>query len=106
MSNSEKQNVQTLKINNFAYQSYRQFVKGNFEKSKEDVAKKLTRNVMLGIPTIVPNTNHVWYSYGALRILVKNGDKICCVLNNQPFEDGWEADHALKEWLNKKLKIS
>ncbi len=101
-----KEKAMLLQINDFAYQSYRQFVKGNFNKSKEEVAKKLTRNVMLSTPKAVPNTRYVWYSYGALKILVKNGKKISCVINNQPFEDGWEVDQTLKTLLNKKLGIS
>lgn len=105
MSKSENQKVEVLEINNFAYQSYRKFVKGNFDLSKTEVATKLTRNVLLGKPTVVANTNHVWYSYGKLKILVKGGKKITCVLNHQEIPFGWEIDLALKEWLNKKLKI-
>lgn len=95
-----------LEISNSAYQSYRKFTKGNFDSSKTDVAKKLTRNTFLGTPIPVEDTNNVWYAYGKLRILVKNGKKISCVMNHQPRVEGWEEDLALKNWLNKKLNIS
>lgn len=95
----------TLKINNFVYQSYRQFVKGNHCLDIETVAKKLTRNVILGFPLPVENTDHVWYAYGKLRILVKYDSEVVCILNNQPEILGWEVDEDVKENLNKLLGI-
>ncbi|MFJ7982322.1 hypothetical protein ACIQ1D_18850 [Lysinibacillus xylanilyticus] len=97
--------IRLYSVNNFALQTYKSHIKGNSDLSYEEVSKKLTRNVMLGIKIPTADKNYVWYAYGHLRILVKNEKRVTCILNYQPILLDWEEDEPLKKWLNKKLNI-
>ena len=98
--------LKPFKISDLAYQSYRQFTRGNATLSKDEVAKKLTRNVMLGVPIRVENTKYTWYAYGKMRLLVKKSEKIVCIINHQPVIEGWKVNSRAKANLNRLLRIS
>lgn len=93
--------MKVLKVNDFALQSYRSFVKGNRSLSSNEVAKKLTRNVLLA-KKIAEIENQAWYAYGKLRILVED-NTVTCVMNNQKVVDG--IDQNKKKILNDILGI-
>lgn len=97
--------MKTLKVNTFALQSYKQFVKGNLRLSIDEVEKKLTRNVLLA-KKIGEFDNHVVYGYGKLSIFVENNSVITCVMNHQKTVDGWELDYMKKEILDSVLGIA
>ena len=96
--------MKVLKVNDFALQSYRSFVKGNRSLSSNEVAKKLTRNVLLA-KKIAEIENQAWYAYGKLRILVKDSI-VTCVMNHNDIPDDWEVDLNKKKILNDMLGIA
>ena len=96
--------MELLKVSDFALQSYRSFVKGNFNLSSNEVAKKLTRNILLGV-RIGEIDRQTWYAYGQLRILVQ-GDTITCVMNHRDVVDGWELDYFKLAILDSVLGIT
>ena len=98
--------LKPFKISDLAYQSYRQLTRGNAQLSREEVAKKLTRNVLLGIPVVVENTKYTWYAYGEMRLLVKKSEKIICIINHQPVIEGWKVNPWSKANLNRLLRIN
>ena len=98
--------MKVLRVSDFALQAYRSFVNGNFNLNKDEVEKKLTRNVILGQKLGENVGGQVWYAYGQLRILVKNEEKITCVMNRKGVIDGWELDYDKKRLLNGILEIA
>lgn len=96
--------MELLKVSDFAQQSYRSFVKGNRSLSSSEVAKKLTRNILLGKRTSEFG-NQAWYAYGKLHILVQD-DTITCVMSLHDVLDDWELDYYKKGILDNLLGIT
>lgn len=98
--------IKPLKVSKLALSEYRKFVIGNSGLTKKEVAKKLTRNVLLAYSMESTDEQYRWYAYGYMRILVKNNKKIISVINRQPTIVGHEIDLQQKEKFEKMLKIT
>lgn len=98
--------IKLLKVSKLALNEYRNFVIGNKELTKKEVAKKLTRNVLLAYPMQSTDEQYKWYAYGQMRILVKNNKKVVSIINRQPTIIGHEIKLSQKENYNKLLNIS
>lgn len=98
--------LKPLKISTLALQEYRMNSIGNYNLSKDEVARKLTRNVLLSYPMESTDEQYKWHVYGHMRILVKNNRKVISVINRQPTIVGHEINLEQKEKLEKMLKIT
>lgn len=98
--------IKPLKITKLALHEYRTNTARNRGLSKTEVAKKLTRNVMLAYPMNIDDAKYKWYAYGRMRILVKNNKKIISVINRQETIPTWKLDEKRKEKLDKMFGLS
>jgi hypothetical protein len=65
--------MQILDITDSVYINYKKVVKGSRYITKEQAAKKLTRNMLLSLPTKrTKDGQGVVYAYGHMRFMVKN----------------------------------
>jgi hypothetical protein len=105
--------LKILKMTDEAFEAYRTQVNGNENITRDQAERKLTRNVMLGMPVPPRNFLEAWvgnrkYIYGNLHIIVKR-DCITHLFNhkgkNEKCYDGWFKDHKKYEMLTKQLEI-
>lgn len=93
--------IKPLQVTKLALNEYRFNTINNLHLSKKEVAKKLTRNILLAYPMNIDDVNYRWYAYGRLRILVKNNKKIISVINRQETIPSWKLDEKRKAKLDK-----
>lgn len=98
--------LKPLRVGKLALHEYRMNSNGNYELTKDEVARKLTRNTLLAYPIPTEDNDYKWYAYGGMRILVKKNKKIISVINRQPTIVGHGIDEQKKVKLNKLLKIT
>lgn len=92
--------VKILEITDGVYNTYKRFIKGNQNDSRELAQRKLTRNVLSG--TLIKKDNlSETYAYGCLYITVSNG-KVIYLQNNQ---DEVPIDQELKAYWTKELGL-
>jgi hypothetical protein len=104
--------LKILELPDELYQYYKTMTNDNENITKDQAAKKLTRNVMLGM--LIPPRNKLdrskgnkMYFYGNLHICVKNDRKIVHIHNHGrgKFFGGWFKDEEKYIELTKKLGI-
>jgi hypothetical protein len=104
--------LRILEITNKVYDYYRLNTKGNEEISKDQAARKLTRNVILAMPvpprsefeSLLGNRKYV---YGNLHIIIR-GDRIIHIYNHyggKKAYGGWIRDEERYAELTKQLGI-
>jgi hypothetical protein len=103
--------MELLRLTDKAYEQYKVSVKGNKDISKDQAARKLTRNVLLAKELPPRNTlerfiGNRMHMYGNLHILVRRG-KIVNVFNHYggDYHNGWEFDKRRYIELTKQLGI-
>jgi hypothetical protein len=103
--------MELLKLTDKVYEQYKLSVKGNTDISKDQAARKLTRNVLLAKE--LPPKSKIdrllgikLYAYGNLHILVRRG-KVVNVSNHYggEYHTGWEFDKKKYIELTKQLGI-
>jgi hypothetical protein len=106
---SEK--VKILKLPYELYEYYKTCVKDNENITRDQAARKLTRNVLLAKEVPQRNTleklkGNKMYHYGSLHIVVRRG-RVVHLHNNKgkQFHEGWVKDEQRYEELTKKLVI-
>jgi hypothetical protein len=109
MKGSEK--LKILKLSDEVYEHYKSNIKGNENITKDQAARKLTRNVMLAMEITPRNAldrlkgNKLYY-YGNLHILVRRG-KVVHLSNHYGGKHfgGWFKDEKRYVQLTKELGI-
>jgi hypothetical protein len=103
--------VKILKLPYELYEYYKTCVRDNENITRDQAARKLTRNVLLAKEVPPRNTleqliGNKMYHYGSLHIVVRRG-KIVHINNHQgkKAHDGWVKDEQLYQELTKKLEI-
>jgi hypothetical protein len=103
--------VQIFEITDRVYEYYKQNVKGNEDVTKDQAAKKLSRNVMLAKEIPPRNEQDIskgnkMYYYGSLHIVLK-GDKIIYLNNHRGSKCyGWELDQEKYEKISTEFEIT
>lgn len=103
-----EEEVELIKLNKASLSYYQRFVKGNENITEDQANRKMTRNMLLALPykrdSDARVSPRVWYSYGCLRFIVKDGEVIW-IQNKLPVMKSWHKDYEKYEILNKKLEI-
>lgn len=102
--------MKVLRLTDKAYEQYKAQVKGNEAITKDQAARKLTRNVALA--RYIPPRNekeagigNKLYAYGNLLILVRRG-KVMQIFNlHSQQNNGWVRDERLYIQLTQELGI-
>jgi hypothetical protein len=105
------ESMNLLKLTDKAYEQYQLSVKGNIGISKDQAARKLTRNVLLA-KELPPKTKldrllgNKTYAYGNLHIDIRRG-KVVKVSNHygRDCHNGWEFNKKKYIELTKQLGI-
>lgn len=104
----QKEEIELIKLNLTCLSYYQRFVKANENISEDQANRKMTRNMMLAMAYKrdgeAKKSPRVWYSYGCLRFIVKNGEVIW-IQNKLPMMKGWYKDYEKYAQLNKELGI-
>jgi hypothetical protein len=104
--------LKILKLTDEVFQYYRENVRDNENISRDQAARKLTRNVLLAMEVPPRNFLETWtgntkYIYGNLHIIVKRG-KVIKLFNNYgkaKAYGGWFLDKKKYTQLTKELGI-
>jgi hypothetical protein len=101
--------LKVLKITEEVYQYYRENVKGNQNTSRDQAARKLTRNIKCA-DKVPRKFNEMFdsfreYWYGNLYILVHRGTVVQIRNHKGRSLHGWQLDNAKYHKLTKRLGI-
>lgn len=97
--------IKILDIADSAYLYYKKTVKGNKYTTKDQVARKLTRNMLLSLPTKrTKDGQGVVYAYGHMRFMVRN-NIVEWVDDTQKQLPMWFLDKEKHKKLTEQLEI-
>lgn len=99
--------IQIYDITNYDYKKYRDIVKDNKHLTKEQVKRKLSRNIALAkFLYHDEDYDQQFYLYGKLLIRTNHDAVITGLWNNRRPDAKWKIDCKKKAEINRKLGIN